>query len=41
MGGIIIATDAGGGGELVARLILKKAGARKPLKTSLDLLGHR
>ena len=32
VGGIIIATDAGREGELVARLILKKAGARKPLK---------
>ncbi len=30
VGGIIIATDAGREGELVARLILKKAGARKP-----------
>lgn len=29
---IIIATDAGREGELVARLILKKAGNRKPLK---------
>lgn len=29
---IIIATDAGREGELVARLILKKAGAKKPLK---------
>lgn len=29
---IIIATDAGREGELVARLILKKAGAEKPLK---------
>lgn len=29
---IIIATDAGREGELVARLILKKSGARKPLK---------
>ena len=32
VGGIIIATDAGREGELVARLILKKAVARKPLK---------
>lgn len=29
---VIIATDAGREGELVARLILKKAGAKKPLK---------
>ncbi len=29
---IVIATDAGREGELVARLILKKAGAKKPLK---------
>lgn len=29
---VIIATDAGREGELVARLILKKAGCRKPLK---------
>lgn len=29
---IIIATDAGREGELVARLILKKAGSKKPLK---------
>ncbi len=29
---IIIATDAGREGELVARLILKKSGAKKPLK---------
>ena len=29
---IIIATDAGREGELVARLILKKAGVKKPLK---------
>ena len=29
---IIVATDAGREGELVARLILKKAGAKKPLK---------
>ena len=29
---LVIATDAGREGELVARLILKKAGARKPLK---------
>ena len=40
MGGIIIATDAGREGELVARLILKKAGCQKALKASLDLLGH-
>lgn len=32
VGEIIIATDAGREGELVARLILKKAGAQKPLK---------
>lgn len=32
VGDIIIATDAGREGELVARLILKKAGARKPLR---------
>ena len=32
VGEIIIATDAGREGELVARLILKKAGAKKPLK---------
>ena len=32
MGEIIIATDAGREGELVARLILKKAGSQKPLK---------
>ena len=32
VGEIIIATDAGREGELVARLILKKAGADKPLK---------
>ena len=32
VGCIIIATDAGREGELVARLILKKAGAKKPLK---------
>ncbi len=32
IGEIIIATDAGREGELVARLILKKAGAKKPLK---------
>ena len=31
IGEIIIATDAGREGELVARLILKKAGADKPL----------
>lgn len=29
---IIIATDAGREGELVARLILKKAGSRKPIR---------
>lgn len=32
VGEIVIATDAGREGELVARLILKKAGANKPLK---------
>lgn len=32
VGEIIIATDAGREGELVARLILKKSGAQKPLK---------
>lgn len=32
VGEIIIATDAGREGELVARLILKKAGSQKPLK---------
>ncbi|MBS6643492.1 MAG: DNA topoisomerase III [Clostridiaceae bacterium] len=32
VGQIIIATDAGREGELVARLILKKAGSQKPLK---------
>ena len=32
VGEIIIATDAGREGELVARLILEKAGNRKPLK---------
>ncbi|MBR5267673.1 MAG: DNA topoisomerase III [Lachnospiraceae bacterium] len=32
VGEIIIATDAGREGELVARLILKKAGSKKPLK---------
>ena len=32
VGEIIIATDAGREGELVARLILKKAGCQKPLK---------
>lgn len=32
VGDIIIATDAGREGELVARLILEKAGAKKPLK---------
>lgn len=32
VGDIIIATDAGREGELVARLILKKTGCRKPLK---------
>lgn len=32
IGEIIIATDAGREGELVARLILKKAGSQKPLK---------
>ena len=32
VGEIVIATDAGREGELVARLILKKAGAEKPLK---------
>ena len=32
MGEIVIATDAGREGELVARLILKKAGTDKPLK---------
>ena len=32
VGEVIIATDAGREGELVARLILKKAGAKKPLK---------
>ena len=32
IGDIIIATDAGREGELVARLILKKAGVRKPIK---------
>lgn len=32
VGCIIIATDAGREGELVARLILKKAGAKKPLR---------
>jgi hypothetical protein len=29
---VIIATDAGREGELVARLILKKAGSRQPIK---------
>ena len=32
VGEIIIATDAGREGELVARLILKKAGSNKPIK---------
>ena len=32
VGDIVIATDAGREGELVARLILKKAGTDKPLK---------
>lgn len=32
VGEIVIATDAGREGELVARLILKKAGSEKPLK---------
>ncbi len=32
VGDIIIATDAGREGELVARLILKKAGSRKPVR---------
>jgi DNA topoisomerase-3 len=32
VGSIIIATDAGREGELVARLILKKSGVRKPIK---------
>ena len=32
VGEVIIATDAGREGELVARLILKKAGCQKPLK---------
>lgn len=32
IGEVIIATDAGREGELVARLILEKAGCRKPLK---------
>lgn len=32
VGEIIIATDAGREGELVARLILEKAGSRKPIK---------
>lgn len=32
VGEVIIATDAGREGELVARLILKKAGCKKPLK---------
>ncbi len=32
IGGIIIATDAGREGELVARLILKKAECKKPIK---------
>lgn len=32
VGEIIIATDAGREGELVARLILKKAGSQKPMK---------
>lgn len=32
VGDVIIATDAGREGELVARLILKKAGSRKPVR---------
>ncbi len=32
VGSIVIATDAGREGELVARLILEKAGCKKPLK---------
>ena len=32
MNEIIIATDAGREGELVARLILEKAGSKKPIK---------
>ena len=32
VGEVIIATDAGREGELVARLILKKTGCRKPIK---------
>ena len=35
---IIIATDAGREGELVARWILEKAGNKKPVKRPLDLI---
>ena len=35
---IVIATDAGREGELVARWIIQKAGVQKPLKTSMDFI---
>ena len=38
---IIIATDAGREGELVARWILEKAGEQKTSEASLDLIGNR
>lgn len=41
VGEIIIATDAGREGELVARWILEKAGAKKNHKTAVDFFRHR
>jgi len=38
---IVIATDAGREGELVARWIIDKAKVRKPIKAALDFFRHR
>ena len=38
---VVIATDAGREGELVARWILEKAGNKKTLPSSLDILCDR